>query len=79
MCEGHGFGSTDTDVQRYDETLTARVERSVVSQPSSGDQVIELGPVNAPPIHKVDECVKATDLDLLTLMYKGMMRRLLPE
>jgi len=50
MCEGHGLGSTDVDVQRYDETFTARVERSVVSQPSIGDKVIELGPVNAPPI-----------------------------
>jgi len=49
MCEGHGLGSTDADVQRYDETFTARVERSVVSQPSSGAQVIELGPVNASP------------------------------
>jgi len=44
----------------------------------TGAQVIELGPVNA-TIHKVDECVKATDLDQLTLMYKGMMERLLPD
>jgi len=40
--------------------------------------VVELGPVNA-TIHKVDECVKATDLDELTRMYTGMMERLLPD
>ncbi len=42
----------------------------------TGAQVVELGPVNA-TIHKVNECVKASDLDQLTAMYKGMMERLL--
>lgn len=42
----------------------------------TGAQVVELGPVNA-TIHKVDECVRATDLDQLTAMYRGIMARLL--
>ena len=36
----------------------------------------ELGPVNA-SIHKVDEHVRLADLDQLTDMYEGIMRRLL--
>lgn len=43
----------------------------------TGAQVVELGPVNA-TIHKVDECVRAEDLNLLSQMYEEMMRRLLP-
>lgn len=42
----------------------------------TGAQVVELGPVNA-TIHKVDECVRASDLDLLTKMYHGLMVELL--
>ncbi|QFI54172.1 succinyl-diaminopimelate desuccinylase [Aeromonas simiae] len=42
----------------------------------TGAQVIELGPVNA-TIHKINECVKASDLDLLTDMYQGVLERLL--
>lgn len=42
----------------------------------TGAQVVELGPVNA-TIHKVDECVRAEDLDLLTEMYEGILERLL--
>lgn len=42
----------------------------------TGAQVVELGPVNA-TIHQINERVKASDLDLLTGMYKGMMVRLL--
>jgi succinyl-diaminopimelate desuccinylase len=34
----------------------------------TGAQVIELGPLNA-TIHKVDECISATDLDTLTTIY----------
>ena len=41
-----------------------------------GCQVIELGPCNA-TIHKVDECVRAADLDTLSAMYEAIMRRLL--
>ncbi|WP_149806703.1 M20/M25/M40 family metallo-hydrolase, partial [Salmonella enterica] len=33
-----------------------------------GAQVVELGPVNA-TIHKINECVKASDLQLLARMY----------
>ena len=42
----------------------------------TGSQVVELGPVNA-TIHKVDECVRADDLEALSTMYQGIMDRLL--
>ncbi len=42
----------------------------------SGADVVELGPVNA-SIHKIDEHVRLADLDQLTDMYVGIMRRLL--
>ena len=42
----------------------------------TGAQVVELGPVNA-TIHKVDECVRAEDLDTLSTMYEGILRELL--
>lgn len=42
----------------------------------TGAQVVELGPVNA-TIHKVDEHIEAGDLDILSEMYEGIMRRLL--
>ncbi len=42
----------------------------------TGAQVVELGPVNA-TIHKVNECVKASDLDDLSQIYTGMLKRLL--
>lgn len=43
----------------------------------TGAQVVELGPVNA-TIHQVNECVKASDLDLLSEMYEAMLQQLLP-
>ncbi|ABL99853.1 succinyl-diaminopimelate desuccinylase [Shewanella amazonensis] len=42
----------------------------------TGAQVIELGPVNA-TIHKVNECVKASDLELLTGCYQRILEKLL--
>jgi succinyl-diaminopimelate desuccinylase len=42
----------------------------------TGAQVIELGPSNA-TIHKIDECVKAEDLDKLSLIYENILQRLL--
>ncbi len=48
----------------------------VVTDAPTGAQVLELGPVNA-TIHKINECVRADDLDRLTLMYEGILRRLL--
>ncbi|WP_062267580.1 succinyl-diaminopimelate desuccinylase [Endozoicomonas arenosclerae] len=42
----------------------------------TGAQVVELGPVNA-TIHKVNECVKASDLDDLSRIYQGILKRLL--
>lgn len=41
-----------------------------------GTQVVELGPVNA-SIHKVDENTSVAELEELTLMYQGIMERLL--
>lgn len=42
----------------------------------TGAQVIELGPVND-SIHKVNECVKVSDLQLLTSCYQSMLEKLL--
>lgn len=42
----------------------------------TGAQVVELGPVND-TIHKVDECVRADDLDQLTRMYQSTLENLL--
>ncbi|QKX18742.1 succinyl-diaminopimelate desuccinylase [Microbulbifer sp. YPW1] len=44
----------------------------------TGAQVVELGPVNA-TIHKVDECVKADDLDLVKDMYREILIGLLAK
>ncbi|MBG6247473.1 MULTISPECIES: succinyl-diaminopimelate desuccinylase [Symbiopectobacterium] len=41
-----------------------------------GAQVVELGPVNA-TIHKVDECVTAADLQLLSRIYQRIMEQLI--
>ncbi|MEI7186359.1 succinyl-diaminopimelate desuccinylase [Dickeya dianthicola] len=41
-----------------------------------GSQVVELGPVNA-TIHKVNECVSAADLQLLSRMYQRIMEQLI--
>jgi len=42
----------------------------------TGAQVVELGPCNN-TIHKIDECVKATDLDTLSAIYEQILRKLL--
>jgi succinyl-diaminopimelate desuccinylase len=42
----------------------------------TGAQVLELGPLNA-TIHKVNECVKAADLDTLSDMYEQILVELL--
>ncbi|OIN01984.1 succinyl-diaminopimelate desuccinylase [Idiomarina sp. MD25a] len=39
----------------------------------TGAQLVELGPVNA-TIHKVDECVKISDLDQLTDVYQAILK-----
>ncbi|WP_163835028.1 succinyl-diaminopimelate desuccinylase [Spartinivicinus ruber] len=41
----------------------------------TGTEVIELGPSNA-TIHKVNECVKVADLDLLSSMYEKIISKL---
>jgi succinyl-diaminopimelate desuccinylase len=42
----------------------------------TGSELVELGPVNA-TIHKVDECVRADDLDKLSIIYKNILKKLL--
>ncbi|GAA5315416.1 MAG: succinyl-diaminopimelate desuccinylase [Candidatus Pelagadaptatus aseana] len=42
----------------------------------TGAQVVELGPVNA-TIHKVDECVRAEDLNILSRIYEKILVNLL--
>ena len=42
----------------------------------TGAQVVELGPINA-TIHKVNECVKAEDLDTLSSIYEEILVELL--
>ena len=42
----------------------------------TGAQVLELGPVNA-TIHKVNECVRAEDLDTLSDIYEKILEKLL--
>ncbi|MDO6460732.1 succinyl-diaminopimelate desuccinylase [Granulosicoccaceae sp. 1_MG-2023] len=42
----------------------------------TGAQVIELGPLNA-TIHQLNECVSCADLDTLSTIYEGIIRRLL--
>ncbi len=42
----------------------------------TGAQVIELGPCND-TIHKVNECVKASDIETLAIIYEDILRRLL--
>ncbi len=42
----------------------------------TGAQVVELGPINA-TIHKVNECVSASDLDTLTDIYSATLENLL--
>lgn len=44
----------------------------------TGAQVLELGPLNA-TIHQVNEHVSAADLDQLTLIYEGILTRLLAK
>jgi succinyl-diaminopimelate desuccinylase len=45
---------------------------------SLGAQVVELGVVNA-SIHKVNECVRVSDIDVLHRMYVGVLERLLAD
>ena len=44
----------------------------------TGAEVVELGPVNA-TIHKINECVKVEDLDLLSQIYERVMEFLLVD
>ncbi|MFP8967248.1 succinyl-diaminopimelate desuccinylase [Pokkaliibacter sp. CJK22405] len=44
----------------------------------TGAQVLELGPVNA-TIHKINECVRAEDLDILSSLYENILARLLVD
>lgn len=42
----------------------------------TGAQVVELGPLNG-TIHKVNECVKVDDLDILSILYQQILKKLL--
>jgi len=42
----------------------------------TGAEVVELGPCNA-TIHKINECVRASDLDELTAIYANILQRIL--
>ena len=42
----------------------------------TGAQVVEMGPVNA-TIHKMDECVRVADLDILSLLYQRILEKML--
>ncbi|MCF6217707.1 MAG: succinyl-diaminopimelate desuccinylase [Gammaproteobacteria bacterium] len=44
----------------------------------TGSQVVELGPINA-TIHKVNECVRSSDLDLLSSIYQRLLKNLLTK
>lgn len=44
----------------------------------TGAQVVELGPLNA-SIHKIDEHVRVEDLDALSRIYTGILKRLLAD
>ena len=46
--------------------------------PDRGGSALELGPVNS-TIHQIDERVACADLDRLSLMYEGILERLLGE
>ena len=43
-----------------------------------GVEVVEFGPVNA-TIHKIDECLAASDVERLKLCYQAVLERLYPE
>ncbi len=44
----------------------------------TGSQVVELGPINA-TIHQVNECVRSSDLDLLSTVYQRILDNLLTK
>lgn len=67
-------------VEHYNEVTPALLTNGGTSDgrfiARMGAQVVELGPVNA-TIHKVDECVSAADLQLLSRMYQRIMEQLI--
>ncbi|WP_106478959.1 succinyl-diaminopimelate desuccinylase [Phytohalomonas tamaricis] len=74
----------DNIVASVEETLGYRPSLSTAGGTSDGrfiatlgTQVVELGPVNA-TIHKVNERVRAEDLDALSAVYEAILQRLLP-
>ncbi|MGL9769870.1 MAG: succinyl-diaminopimelate desuccinylase [Sodalis sp. (in: enterobacteria)] len=67
-------------IEHYQE-LTPRLETSGGTSDGRfiarlGTQVVELGPVNA-TVHKVNECVSAADLQLLSHIYQHIMEQLI--
>jgi succinyl-diaminopimelate desuccinylase len=73
----------DATVAAIEEVTSQQTELSTAGGTSdgrfiapTGAQVIELGPVNA-TIHKINECVRMTDLEQLSDVYYHIMKRLL--
>lgn len=73
----------DAAMSGVEEVLGQRPELSTSGGTSDGrfiatlgTQVVELGPLNA-TIHKVDERVRAADLDTLSRVYEAIIKRLL--
>ncbi|WP_440863500.1 succinyl-diaminopimelate desuccinylase [Symbiopectobacterium purcellii] len=69
-----------TSVEHYSEITPELLTNGGTSDgrfiAQMGAQVVELGPVNA-TIHKVDECVSAADLQLLSRIYQRIMEQLI--
>ncbi|KAA8999964.1 succinyl-diaminopimelate desuccinylase [Affinibrenneria salicis] len=67
-------------VRHYNETTPQLLTNGGTSDgrfiSRTGAQVVELGPVNS-TIHKVNECVSAADLQMLSRMYQRIMEQLI--
>lgn len=68
--------ATDKVAGRTPELLTTGGTSDGRFIAQMGGQVVELGPVNA-TIHKVNECVKIADLEVLTDIYQQTLENLL--
>ncbi|MGL9760182.1 MAG: succinyl-diaminopimelate desuccinylase [Symbiopectobacterium sp.] len=69
-----------TSIEHYNEIIPELLTNGGTSDghfiAQMGAQVVELGPVNA-TIHKVNECVSAADLQLLSRIYQRIMEQLI--
>ncbi|MEG1654761.1 MAG: succinyl-diaminopimelate desuccinylase [Hafnia sp.] len=78
-ARGHLVDAVVNAIQHYGEITPQLLTTGGTSDgrfiAQMGTQVVELGPVNA-TIHKVDECVHAADLQMLSRMYQRIMEQL---